>query len=140
MKSRYPDVRRQCDEASLELRFYLAPKQTIFSILLRIGRNLITYENALPRKKMALITESKVKYVEDVIVKRETANLGMSRKEVIQVISDIGQEKFFVQAYNHLVYLILVKRLTHFKRLGRVGKYQTTTIERSQICVPQQYR
>ena len=40
--------------------------------------------------------------MEDIIIKRDTANLGMSRKEVIQVISEIGQEKFFVQAENHL--------------------------------------
>ena len=84
MKSRYTDVRRQCDEASLELRFYLAPKQTVFSILLRIGRNLITYENVFPDKKRELLSNFQVKYVEDVIIKRDTASLGMSRKEVIQ--------------------------------------------------------
>ena len=40
--------------------------------------------------------------MEDIIIKRYTANLGMPRKEVIQVISEIGQAKSFVQAYNHL--------------------------------------
>ena len=48
-------------------------------------------------------------------------NLGMSRKEVIHVISDIGQAKSFVQAENHLDYLIQAKRMTHLKRLGGGG-------------------
>ena len=58
--------------------------------------------------------------MEDIIIKRDTVNLGMSRKEVIQVISELGQAKSFVQAENHLDYLIWAKRLTHLKRLGRV--------------------
>ena len=78
--------------------------------------------------------------MEDIIIKRDTANLGMSRKEVIQVISELGQAKSFVQAENHLDYLIRAKRLTHLKRLGRVVSAQATTTERSQICVSQQYR
>ena len=45
-------------------------------------------------KKRSLLSEIQVKYVEDIIIKRYTANLGMSRKEVIQVISDLGQAKF----------------------------------------------
>ena len=80
-------------------------------------------------KKRALLSENQVKYVEDIIVKRDTANLGMPRKEVIQVISELGQEKSFFQADNHLDYLIRVKRLTHLKRLGRVVTAQATTTE-----------
>ena len=64
----------------------------------------------------------------------------MSRKEVIQVISELGQEKLFVQSDNHMDYLIQAKRLTHFKSLGRVVAAQTTTIELSQIYVSQHYR
>ena len=59
---------------------------------------------------------------------------------MIQVISEIGQAKSFVQEDNHLDYLIQVKRLTHVKRLGRVVSAQAKTIEISQICVSQQYR
>ena len=44
---------------------------TRMSFLLRIGN---------------FYQESKVKYVEDVIIKIDTSNLGMSSKEVIQVI------------------------------------------------------
>ena len=71
--------------------------------------------------------------MEDIIIKRDTENLGMSRKEVIQVISELGQAKLFVQAENHLDYLIRAKRMTRLKRLGRVVSSQATTTERSQI-------
>ena len=53
-------------------------------------------------KKRTLLSEIQVKYVEDVIVKIDTENPGMSRKEVIQVISELGQAKLFFQAENHL--------------------------------------
>ena len=122
VNSRYPDVSGQCDEACLGLRFYPVTKQTVFNVLQRISKKLIIYENAFPMKKRVLLSESQVKYVEDIIVKSDTENLGMSRKEVIQVISDIGQSKWFVQAENHLDYLIQTKRLTHLKMIGRVVK------------------
>ena len=67
--------------------------------------------------------------MEDIIVKIDTANPWMSRKEVIQVISEIGQAKLFVQEENHLYCLIWEKRLTHLKRLGRVVAAQETTTE-----------
>ena len=86
----------------MELGFDPVPKQTLFNFLRRIGRKPITYENVFPVKKRSLLSEMQVKYVEDIIIKRDTTNLGMSRKEVIQVISELGQTKSFVQADNHL--------------------------------------
>ena len=59
---------------------------------------------------------------------------------MIQVISEIGQAKLFVQAENHLDYLIWVKRLTHLKSRGRVVSDQAMTTEQLHICVSQQYR
>ena len=140
VNSRYPSLRGQGDEACLELGFDPVPKETVFNVLQRIGRKPITYENFFPDKKRALLSNLQVKYVEDIIIKRDTANLGIPRKEVIQVISDLGQAKSFVQAENHLDYLIRAKRLTYLKRLERVVSAQANTTERSQICVPQQYR
>ena len=137
---RYPYLRGQCDESCLEFGFDPVPKQTVFNVLRRIDRNPITYENVFPVKKISLLPEKKVKYVEDIIIKSDTSNLGMSRKEVIQVISELSQAKLFVQAENHLNYLIRAKWLTHLKRLGRVVSAQATTTERSHICVSQQYR
>ena len=49
--------------------------------------NPITFYNALPTKKRTLLPERQVKCVEDIIVKRYTENLGIPKKEVIQVIS-----------------------------------------------------
>ena len=111
----------------MELRFDPVPEQTIFNVLQSIGRKPITYENEFPRKNMVLVSERQVNYVEDIIVKRDTENLGLSRKEVIQVISEISQAKSFVQAENHLGYLIWVKQMAHLKNQGRVVKYQATT-------------
>ena len=133
---RYPSLRGQWDVACLELGLDPFPKQTVFNVLRRIGRKPITYDNVVLEKKRALLSNSQVKYVEYIIIKRDTANLGMSSKEVIQFISEIGQEKY----ENHLDYLNRVKRLTHLKRLGRVVSAQATTTELLQICVPQQYR
>ena len=69
------------------------PKQTVFNVLRRIGRKPITYENFFPVKKRLLLSKIQVNYVDDIIIKRKTANLGMSRKEVMQVISELGQAK-----------------------------------------------
>ena len=74
------------------------PKQKIFNVLQRIVRKPLTYENDFPMKKRALLLENQVKYVEDIIVKIDTEKLGMSKKEVIQIISELGQEKSFFQA------------------------------------------
>ena len=70
-------------------------------------------------KKRAFLSEIQLNYVEDIIFKRDTENIGMSRKKVIQVISDIGQTNFFDQADNQLDYLIWEKRLAHLKRLRK---------------------
>ena len=59
------------------------PKQKVFNVLQRIGRKPVIYDNAFPMKKRSLLSENQVEDVEDIIVKRDTANIGMSRKEVI---------------------------------------------------------
>ena len=45
-----------------------------------------------------LLIKRHVKYVEDIVVTGDMEKPGMSRKEVIQVISELGQDKLFVQA------------------------------------------
>ena len=87
VKSRDPYFRGQWDVACLDLGIDRVPRQTIFNVLRRIGRKPITYENVFPDKKRALLSNSQVKYVEDIIIKRDIANIGMSRKDVIQIIS-----------------------------------------------------
>ena len=63
---------------------------------------MITYKNDFLMKKRVFPSYRQVKYVGDIIIKRDTADLGLSRKEVIQVVSYIGQANSFVQADNHL--------------------------------------
>ena len=52
-------------------------------------------------KKRALLSENQANDVEDIIFKRDTSNLGISRKYMIQVIPELGQVKLLVQADNH---------------------------------------
>ena len=87
-----------------------------------------------------MLLERQVKYIGDIVVISDTENLGVPRKEVIKVMSDIGQELLYVQAENHLDYLIQEKQLQNMKRHGRVIKSQTITTKRSYIYVSQQYR
>ena len=87
VNSMYPYLRLQCDEDFLVLGLDPVPKQTLFVFLRRIDRKPIRYENAFPMKNRALLSENQVKYVEDIIFKRDTAKLGISSKEVIQVTS-----------------------------------------------------
>ena len=102
VNSRYPSLRGQCDIDCLGLGLDPVPKQTVLNVLRRIGRKPITYENIFTEKKRSLLSNLQVKYVEDIIIKIDAANLGMSRKEVIQVISELGQAQLFVQSENHL--------------------------------------
>ena len=75
---------------------------TVTNSLQSIGSKPIIFENSFPLRKQSLISQRQVKYVEDIIVTIYMANLGISRKEVIQTISGIEQEIPYVQAENHL--------------------------------------
>ena len=70
--------------------------------LQRIGSRKITFDNDLPPGNQALLSHNQVKYVEDIIVTRDTEKLGVSRREVIQTITDIGHPSSYIQAENHL--------------------------------------
>ena len=51
-----------------------------------IGRKPITYENYFPLRYQAFLSKRQIKYVEDIVVTRDTVKLGISSKEVIQVV------------------------------------------------------
>ena len=120
-------VKRVCDETCLELGKDTVPQQTVTNSLQRIVSKPIAYKNAFPPRKQALLLQRQLKCVEDIIVTRYMANLGVTRREVIQTISDIGQASSFVQDVNHLDYLIWYNCLPNMERHGRVIKYQATT-------------
>ena len=75
-----------------------APRITVNNCLQLIGSKLITYDNAFPPINQSLMFKMQVKYVDDIIVTRDTANLGISRREAIQTILDIGQSCSYIQA------------------------------------------
>ena len=78
----------------------------VTNYLQRIGSRTIKLENSSPPGKQALMFQNQLKYIEYIILTRDTANLGMSRREVIQKISEIGQASSYYQAENKLDYLI----------------------------------
>ena len=86
-----------CDVVCLELGEDTVTQQTGTNCLHRIGKKPIIYENYFPLRKQALLSQSQLEYVEDIIVTRETVNLGVSRREAIQTLSDIGQSSSYVQ-------------------------------------------
>ena len=52
-------------------------------------------------KECTLLLDIQVNYVYNIIVLRDMGNLSMSRKEVVKVVSEIGQSYSYVQADNH---------------------------------------
>ena len=74
-----PLVNGVCDADCLELDLYPVTKQTVKDCLQNICRKKITYDNFFLPIKQALIPQSQIKHVEDIIFTRDTANLGMSR-------------------------------------------------------------
>ena len=73
--------------------------------------------------------QRQVNYVESIILTRDTANLGVSIRGVIQIISDIVQACSHVQSDNHVDCLIQEKRLPNLKRRGQVIKDQAMITE-----------
>ena len=63
----------------------------------------------------------------------------ISRKYVIQVISYIGQTDYYINAKNHLEYLIWEKKMPDPRRNVWVIKYQVITMELSHVCMSQLY-
>ena len=84
------------DKGDLELGKDPVPWNTSVNCLRIIVNRPISYDNAFPLEKVDISIKIQVKYVQDIIVARDTSNLGMSGKEVIQVISDIVKTNYYV--------------------------------------------
>ena len=61
-----------CDAACLKLGENPVTQQAVANCLQSIGSKPITYENAFPPINQALISQSHVNYVEDILVTRDT--------------------------------------------------------------------
>ena len=118
----------------------IVPPTTLNSVMRRLGNKKITVENCFKDKKQGLLSNELVEVLQDIIRKRDQINNGVTRKEAIQLIVDLGQCVSSKAAENHLDYLIRLKRLPDLKRNGRIILAQSTTTERSQINREQQLR
>ena len=81
----------------------------VVSCLKRTDRKPSAYDYASHMRKCVLLLEMQANCVLDIIVTRDTGNLWIYRKEVVQVISYIGQENFLKQ------------RITWITLFGRSG-------------------
>ena len=118
----------------------IVPPKTLKSVVLRLGNKEITVKNCFQDKKKDLLSNELVEVLQDIIRKRAQINNGVTRKEAIQLIIDLGQCVSSKSAENHLDYMIRLKRLPGLKRNGRTILAQSTTTERSQINREQQLR
>ena len=69
-----------CDAACSELGEDPVPRITGANCLQRIGSKPISYENYCPPINQALILQRQVKYVEDIIVTRDTEKFRISKE------------------------------------------------------------
>ena len=92
-----PVVNWVCGKAYLELGKDSITWSTLDHFLLRIVRKPIVYKNSLPMSKPVLLSQSNIKYIEDIIITRDTVNLGMSRQKVVQEILEIVQASSYAQ-------------------------------------------
>lgn len=116
------------------------PLSTMREAIKRLGGKEPTRANCFPIQKRALLTPELIELLQDIIRRRDRSNNGMTRREVIAIISDLGQSKSFKTSENHLDYLIRSNRLTKLKRNGRIVSAQSTSTDRCQINIPQQMR
>ena len=106
----------------------------------RLGQKDPTVQNCFPVARKSPLSNELLNVLQDIVRKRDQINNGVTRKEGIQLILDLGQCTSSRSAENHLDYLIRNKRLPNLKRGGRVVTAQSTTTERSQINRQQQLR
>lgn len=86
---------------------------------------------ALKRFK-TLTTPAEREFLQSIMIARDQRNSGMTRKEVIAIIANIGGVDLKA-AENHLDYLIRSKQLSNLKNNGRVITAQATTTNRTAV-------
>ena len=118
---------------------FFVPRTSLNSVMLCLGRKEPTIENCFPNyRSTALLTEESVVVLQDIIKKRDQINNGVSRKEAIELVCELGQAKSMKQAENHLDWFIRSKKMDRLKKGGKVVSEQATTTEGIQINVEQQ--
>ena len=82
--------------------------------------------------QVSLTSAADREFLQSVIISRDQRNAGMTRKELIAIIAELGGVKS-KRAENHLDYLIRSKKLPNVKNNGRVVRAQATTTNRTAI-------
>jgi hypothetical protein len=77
-------------------------------------------------RKGSLTTLTDCEFLQSVMIARDLRNAGMSRKEAISIIANLGGVNL-TSAENHFDYLIRSKQLPKLKNNGRVLTAQATT-------------
>jgi hypothetical protein len=115
-------------------------RQQIDRKILELKKDEQSNNSIITKKKPnGLISDDEVKFLEEAIVKRDLANNGMDRKEVITYIQNLtGCD--FKTAENHFHHLQRSNKFPRLKRGGRVVVAQKTTTKRSQIRTESQLR
>ena len=81
----------------MELDKDTAPQIKVAYCLKIVDSKPIAYNNSFHLIGWEFISQRKVKCVDDIIVTRDIVNIGMERKEVIEVISYIVQANHYVK-------------------------------------------
>ena len=99
------------------------------------GNDLSEFDRHFSRSKQGpqgLLSIDDREFLQSVIKAHDERNAGMSRKEVIGVIAELGNVGFS-KAQNHLDYLIRKKKLPQLKSSGKVVRAQVTTTNRTAV-------
>ena len=96
---------------------YFVPRSMLNSVLACIeGKNDITPKNFFNNQNSALLPGDSVMVLQDIICKRNQINNGVTKKEAIQLICDLGDANTPKVAKNHLDYLIRAGKLDKLKK------------------------
>jgi len=93
------------------------PRTTLQSVMKWLKDKPLTHDNCFPIKMFLLLSNDSLLVLQDIIQKRNQINNGVSQKEAIQIISDLGHTKSNKVAENHLDYLIRNGKVTSINQL-----------------------
>ena len=102
----------------------IVPISTVKSVARRLRNREATVQNYFQRSDRGLLIDQLIQVLQDIIRKRDDINNGVSRKEAIQLIVDLGQCVSSRSAENHLDCLVRKKKLTGLKRGGGSSRYR----------------
>jgi len=115
------------------------PRSTLYRFHQKLKGKEVTFQNCFEHQKFGLLTGEDLGFLQDCIIARDRASNGMTRKEIISIISTIAMccPKKAKRYYNYCLEKELLPRLA---RKGRVRKAQPTSTKRLQVTTESQER